>query len=257
MSSTPRQPSQAERIKRLEDRLRRLETRRSLGLSSIAADGLEIESGGKITVHPGGKIEITGGDIDVTSGDINLVGGDLNLVGGDITASGGSVESGGFVHGAAGWRLQPGGNAEFNDITLRGGIIGNDALANPVSGGRCDGTQSGITLPLSRTILHSEDITVPAGFTRALVLASVAVGGLNNCGSDSVVVSAARIEGVNGDDIVEGVADSKTGHSFASFTRDITGLSGGSVTVSALGYTGIAGWTGATARVSGIAIFLR
>src|ERR1019366_6700303 len=74
--------------------------------------------------------------------------------------------------GTQGWALGgPNAAAVFNEILLRGGIIGNDALTNPVTALVKNGFSSGISFGMSAVSLHSETVTVPAGFTQAHVLA--------------------------------------------------------------------------------------
>src|SRR5690349_15997908 len=53
-------------------------------------------------------------------------------VDGDLVVKDGEVRSSNYVAGVSGWRLRPDGTIEMNDAQIRGGIIGNDALTNPV-----------------------------------------------------------------------------------------------------------------------------
>lgn len=62
------------------------------------------------------------------------------------------------------------GNAIFNNIVLRGGIIGDDALTNPVSPFQFTNAVSA-TLTTTQTNFVTATITVPAGFTSASILA--------------------------------------------------------------------------------------
>lgn len=55
MPLTPEGPSQSRRIAKIEERLRRLETRRSLPNSSVGSGGLTVEDGGQINVNPNGS----------------------------------------------------------------------------------------------------------------------------------------------------------------------------------------------------------
>lgn len=126
VSLTPEQPSLMRMIRKIEDRLRRLETRRSLPNSSIGEGGLR-SSNFDGTLDP-------------------------------ATA------------GTAGWGLSgTNGNAIFNDVVLRGGIIGNDALTAPVKPAGVYDQISNFAYTTTATDRLVTAVLVPAGFTSALV----------------------------------------------------------------------------------------
>lgn len=69
------------------------------------------------------------------------------IVGGSNELVRTAIQSRGFVSGSVGWRIKRDGNAEFNDVTIRGGLVvtGNAESANYVAGTtgwrlRSDGT---------------------------------------------------------------------------------------------------------------------
>lgn len=84
--------------------------------------------------------------------------------------------------GTQGWGLAgPTGDAIFNNLYLRGGIIGDDALTNPIQTAVLN-TQSAdtITYGVSLAPVLSGSLTVPAGFSQALVMATAtAIGYLD------------------------------------------------------------------------------
>jgi len=91
---------------------------------------------------------------------------------GDLVADRGQFRSLNYVPGSAGWGLQPNGNAEFNVLTLRGGIIGNDALTSPVAPGVLYTSATNFALSTTSTARASITVTVPAGFTSAAITAT-------------------------------------------------------------------------------------
>ena len=106
------------------------------------------------------------------------------------------LDSDNYSTGVSGFSLNGAtGNVEFNSMTLRGGIIGNDALANPVDGKVGNVSASGFALTAGAfTELAGQNIVVPAGFTQALATAGATVfaynpnttGGSNTTGGDAI-----------------------------------------------------------------------
>ena len=197
------------------------------------------------------------GGLTVAGGAININGGALNVLNGDLTVSGtGNAKSGNYVAGTSGWKLAPNGNAEFNDLTIRGGIIGNDALTAPATFGSY-GNYGNNTLTVAGSYLHSGTIAVPAGYSRALVICNVSIGGTNSTGGPDNIYAAAEINGVQPVAIASGAANGYAMSVGAAYARSLTGLSGGTIAVKAWGATDVAGWTGGNGHVSAVAIFLR
>lgn len=105
----------------------------------------------------------------------------------------GGIDSDNFVAGVSGYQFKDDGDAEFNQLTLRGGIIGNDALASPVVPGVVNASSTGITVGTgSFGVVASQNATVPTGCTRLLAHATGMVyavnpnttGGTNGAGGD-------------------------------------------------------------------------
>lgn len=148
----------------------------------------------------------------------------------------GGLDSNNYVPGVSGFQLAE--TPEFNSIKLRGGIVGNDALANPVDGKVGNIGAGGFALTASVFVeLAGQNITVPAGFTQALVTAGASVfsynpnttGGSNGAGGDAIYcyvacgvqTSHANPVGVSGNG---GYANS-----FSNAGFEFTGLTPGSV----------------------------
>jgi hypothetical protein len=100
----------------------------------------------------------------------------------------GGIDSDNFAAGTSGYSFKADGNAEFNDLTLRGGIIGNDALTNPVVPGSVWSEASNFTVSPTWTTVIATDVTVPAGCTAASIHAQGRVTAFyNNAGTGSGV----------------------------------------------------------------------
>lgn len=93
------------------------------------------------------------------------------------------------VPGTVGWALGgPLGTAIINTLVLRQGIIGNDALTNPITVATAQNWTQGWGLPNPEQTLATASIVVPAGFTNAAVLVFVNFSILGTAGSgDSYV----------------------------------------------------------------------
>lgn len=116
------------------------------------------------------------------------------------------LDSDNFVAGVSGYSFQGDtGNAEFNDLTLRGGIIGNDALTTPTAPGVVWATASNFAVSTSYTTLITRTVTVPPGFTSAAVSLTGRVfaidpnttGGSNGSGAD-YLYALTTIAGIDG-----------------------------------------------------------
>jgi len=199
----------------------------------------QISGGQGLTVNSTAGIKVTGG-------------------GGITVEAPGTVRSSDFVAGSTGWSL--GAAAEFNTLTLRGGIIGNDALANPADFGSSGSSASGWTVPTVETSVLTGSITVPAGFTRAVVLAIASAGAVNQTASADFLYVAAAILGTRGGSSI-GYAGPSGGWTMqtAHAIRALTGLSGGSITLDCK-VDAAGGWgsnTSNVANLDAIAVFRR
>lgn len=140
--------------------------------------------------------------------------------------------------GTVGWALGgPNDNAVFNTLALRGGIIGNAALANPVSPGVGNGGTSGWSLGTAVLTVGTATIPVPAGFSRALVTATSDVIVMND---NSFGVTMNVYTQVGTVSPTNHPALTLTANEYASvsstFSAELTGLSGGSISCTANAY---------------------
>ena len=108
----------------------------------------------------------------------------------------GGLDSDNFVTDTSGYRLAE--TPEFNDIKLRGGIIGNDALSEPVKAVRLHDDVDSFAVTTSDTVILSASTPVPAGYTQVLVLNfAVAVSAYNATAATDFLYANTLINGVN------------------------------------------------------------
>lgn len=213
-----------------------------------------------------------GGNTSIT-GDLESTG--SATFGGDVTTSGrlsvagllrilasavvtGNIRSDNYVAGVSGWQLTASG-LEVNDITIRGGIIGNDALSSPLVHGSVGKSEGGFAVGTVATARASTTISVPAGFSKATIL----------CVTDATVVIGttpggyaslrASIAGVSGGTSTGFNQSGEYLPLSASAIRTMTGLNGGSITVSAVlsSFSDQGSNASNLANVNAIAIFTR
>lgn len=157
----------------------------------------------------------------------------------------GGIDSDNFVTGTSGYSFKSDGNAEFNDLTLRGGIIGNDALTNPVIPQSVwKGTTSNFGLAVAWSTLVTQNLTVPSGVTSVQIIGFVRLVATNTTASKDYLYSDFDIAGQSSGGFATPVEAGDPGTSFCSFARTLTGLTPGStVTLTASGSTGFASWS--------------
>jgi hypothetical protein len=146
----------------------------------------------------------------------------------------------------------------FNNITLRGGIVGNDALTNPVSAAVFNGAGAySLTFTSSYATYVSKSITVPAGFSQGLVVGTVSAACPPN-GVFATLGCIVRIAGTDGPELIDTSSDGNNYVlSATSFSRVVTGLSGGTITVEArVKATTVTNGAG-SCTLSGFVVFLR
>jgi hypothetical protein len=165
--------------------------------------------------------------------------------------------------GTTGWGIGgPDETPVFNNIVLRGGIIGNDALTSPVSIAAGSDSADSFALSTTSTTRAQVDLPVPAGFTQALAFCVANVTGTNSTASSDSIDVGIWINGVGvgGSQAIQQTAPSTTGGATRGGSRLLTGLAGGNVTFQSRVRTGIAGWAsfaGNTTNIDAIAVFLR
>lgn len=110
----------------------------------------------------------------------------------------GGIDSDNFVAGLSGYSFGNDGDAEFNELTLRSGIVGNDALTSPVVPGIA--REGATNFALTAGTLQEKagtDLVVPAGCTRLLATVTGRLyavnthtaGGADGTGTDALYVA--------------------------------------------------------------------
>lgn len=242
-----------------------------------AASGLFAQAGIRIeralmTISRGLRVE---GDLESTGS--ATFGGDLASTGsatfgGDLTTTGlarlladlevggdgvvtGLLQSNNFVPGVSGWRLTPTG-LEVNTLTAKDAIIGNAALANPVTGNAAGtATASAWGVGTAMATKATATITVPAGFSRAVVFATASMHFQDSAPNGGWV--RAVIAGNAGAEM-GGLANLNLGQT-AIHTVELTGLSGGTISLEVQVRASVASsaTTGRIAQIGGYALFFR
>lgn len=208
----------------------------------LDSTGLYINDGGTIVVNSGGSVNLNGGSDLLVDGDITL--------NGNLIADGGTLQSSNYVAGTSGWRLRPDGTVEINTAVIRGGIIGDDALTNPVSIDSYSDLSGGYAIPTTvggmATARATVTITIPSGFTAVTIFAVAQDTGRNGTGFTSSLVSCVNV-GSAGADYISApgpdVEDTQGGASIVSRTLVRTGLTGGdTVSVQSRPFANGIGW---------------
>jgi len=184
-----------------------------------------------------------------------------------VVNAGGWIQSSDFdgalpaTPGTVGWALGgAGSNAIFNNLVLRGGIIGDAALANPAAFGVASQDWSGLTFT---TVNLEKDalITVPSGYSRALVTATATAGATASSTAVASVYVSCSIQGSGPAFVAEQLAATYAGSVTRGYAASLTGLATGStVAIGALGVIDANGSVVAGScnlHVTGSAIFLR
>lgn len=146
-------------------------------------------------------------------------------------------------------------------LDLPAGSVPNDALANPVQTATASSGITNYAIDTVSTVRASVTLTVPAGFTRAIVMANASAAGTNSGTSADYLYVSAVVQAVNGGELYSSAAAGLGVGLVAPFSPTLTGLSSGQpVTVSVATRAGTATWTAVTANQASIAataIFLK
>jgi hypothetical protein len=193
--------------------------------------------------------------------------------GGTITVAAGEViQSADFdgalpaTAGTMGWGLGgSGASAVFNTAVFRNGIIGNDALTSPVFPKSVHADGNSFSLSTAQAAKATATVTVPAGFSQALVMAAGQVTARNSTTSQDALAVGVMINGVQapGWAAQEDALSTSTLHASASCTAVGTSLLtslGASFTVQVRASSNIAAWAADsfnTANIDAIVLFLR
>lgn len=167
-----------------------------------------------------------------------------------------------FVAGSAGWALYDNGNGEFNELTLRSGIIGNDALTNPVVPGYLFASANTFGVTTTLTNILTRNVTVPSGCTQLAASVTGRVYATNNTAGLDYLYGQANIAGFNGNALPLAVSGSNgTGTNISPFSVLLTGLTPGSnVAFQMAASTAFASWASNASNVvelSGLLLWFR
>lgn len=175
----------------------------------------------------------------------------------------GGLDSNNFVTDVSGFRLNgQTGTPEFNNLKLRGGIIGNDALTSPVVPQYVYdyGTNFGVSTTVSH--IRRTTITVPAGITAAIVNVTGRVYAVNNTAGLDYLYVQTNVKGYNGLALPLPVsASGGSGFNVSPFSVLLTDLTPGSTfTVDVDAFTAFGAWAANasnTVDVSGAILWFR
>jgi len=154
-----------------------------------------------------------------------------------------------------------GAMAVTGTLSLPAGIIGNDALASPVSFGNSSTATLAFALATTDVAMASGTIAVPAGYTQAQVFMIGEVGAINPNTAGDFVRASAVINGVASRESFGYCAGSSGSVEVVTAKSTfLTGLSGGNITVAVNVHAQNNAWTADAsnrAYVEAFAVFLR
>lgn len=177
-----------------------------------------------------------------------------------ITPKNGGTDFDGFVNVNGPMTIN--GDASITGaLSLPAGIINNDALANPVQIGTASNGLNNYAITTASTVRASITLTVPEGFTEAVVTSTATGMGQNSTATTDYLYVMAVIQGISGGELYT-AAGAGLGVGLASpFQSTLTGLTGGDeIIVSVATRAGFGTWTATTANQANIyatAYFLR
>lgn len=148
--------------------------------------------------------------------------------------------------------------AVLNALFLRAGSVSNDALTNPVTFAFYEGATNSVTLTVAGSYLNTGTISVPTGFTKALVFSHCTVGGTNSTGAADNIYCSPTINTTNGQLIPQGVTAGFAGTVSMTQALLITPPAlGATIQVKVWGAVDHSGWTGGNGHISAFVIFTR
>lgn len=130
--------------------------------------------------------------------------------------------------GTFGWGLSgSNGNAIFNNIVLRGGIIGNDSLTNPVVPQRLQSYNNIFSITTTFASKLADTLVTPDGFTSVSILAIAHITGVNSRTAAGLLQVRISVNGFpNAPQINEAQPSGYTQVS-NSYATELTGLTDG------------------------------
>jgi hypothetical protein len=180
----------------------------------------------------------------------------VTQVDGSLVVQNGEAKSGNYAPGSTGWHLDHAGNAEFNDLTIRGGIIGNDALADPSTFGSGSSSVLGFNISTSFVLVAYATIPIPAGFTRALIHCTVDAAAQNTTAStdfmyvEAYMQTSVGVVTTGGQSFSEATAGAWA-NAAASWAGVLTSIGTGNITVGCAVKSGTA-WAIAASNIANV-----
>jgi hypothetical protein len=169
-------------------------------------------------------------------GSLNVVG-NLNVSGSSTVSGSNGIQSSNYVASTSGWK--------FNGTSLEAntGVIGNGALANPVSPGQAFQGASTFALSVAGSNIITITRTVPSGYTSVVVTAFGRVAATNSTAAKDALYSSVDVNGTGGNQFGNEVLAGDFGSVSAGYSTLLTGLSAGaSVATHLYASTGLAAW---------------
>jgi hypothetical protein len=127
-------------------------------------------------------------------------------------------------------------------LDLPAGIIGNDALTDPLVIETSGVSQNTFGVGTSTATFALGSVAVPAGYSRASILCMVVGGALNSTGSLDYLYVSSSINGSGGGESPQPAAAGGYGTTSANGIRTLTGLSGGTIDLGCRMRTNSAAW---------------
>lgn len=144
-----------------------------------------------------------------------------------------------------------GGSVVINgNLSVPNGSISNAALQNPLTSGSAGYTASNQSFNTASTVYGTQSVTVPSGFTSALVMNGVSGGGTNSSASGDYIYVSSDINGTAGGETPTYAAAGFYASASAFGIRTLSGLTGGAtITVGVRVRTGSASWAANGANI--------
>lgn len=138
-------------------------------------------------------------------------------------------------------------------LSLPAGIIGNDALASPMITEALNNYINNYSVDTTSTVRASVTLTVPDGFTTAVVMTNATAMAQNSTASTDYLYVQAVVDGVNGGEMYTSAAAGLAVGIASPFNTTIYGLTDGQeITVAVATRTGFAAWAASTAAQANI-----
>lgn len=154
------------------------------------------------------------------------------------------------------------GSVEIDgNLSVPNGSISNAALQNPAFFGQSSTTQTNFSLATTDATYAPGAIAVPAGYSQAIVTCNVSIGAINSTAAGDYVFCKAVINSTQANQMFA-YAGPSGGSGWVGSTKTLilTGLSGGSISVSLLAHAQGGAWAANAsnrAYVEATATFLR